>query len=62
MVLCESFDDIQNAVSTMSVAEYEKCVVALSAMLPVAESYADIHMRAAQAIRVCIDGESPAKI
>ena len=62
MVLCESVDDIQNALTTMSAAAYDKRAAALSAMLPVAESYADFHLRAAQAVLDCIQSEQPVKM
>jgi hypothetical protein len=62
MVLCESFEDIQSSILTMSVAEYDKRVAALSAMLPIAESYADIQMRAAQAILDSIQSEQSVKV
>ena len=54
MILCDSLEGLQKAVTGMSADDYDQRLPALSAMLPTAESYADIQMRAVQAILNCI--------
>lgn len=50
MVLCNSFDDLKQAIRAASPQLYEKKRVGLSAALPAAAHFADYYKRAAQAL------------
>lgn len=51
LIICNTEDDVRRAVEGMSVADYEARLPALRALKPQLEAFADLELRAAQAIQ-----------